>query len=354
MQRTLLHQNCGNRTLALVELRLNHQTSRVAVRICLQFLHICREKNHIEKVIDTFVGLCGNRADNRAAAPVLRDQLILHELLFDAVDVGIRLINLVDGDDDFDICRLRVVNCLNGLRHHAIVRCDHKNRDIRRFGTAHTHCRERFVARRVEEGNQSVVCLDLISADVLCNAAGLTACDRGLADGIEKRSFTVVDMTHDNNDRRTGNHVLGILVFLTEQLLNDINLLFSCAENIVFKCDFLGLLIRDFRVHRIHFTLRKELFDEIGSRPFHHLRELADGQRIRKNQFLDFLLYLLDLRLLRHNERMTRRPSVSAAGLKAVFCLMALVILIFEVILIRSAGNCLLHQSAVTGCRSAL
>ena len=354
MQGSLLNQNRGDGSLALVKLCLNHQASCVAVRVCLEFLHVCREKNHVEKVIDTFVRLRGNRADNRIAAPVFRNQLILHELLLDALNVCIRLIHLVDSHNNLYIGSLCMADCLNRLRHDAVIRSDNQNRNVRCLGTAHTHCREGLVAGCVEEGNQSVVRLDLVCTDVLGNAARLATCDRSLTDGIEKRSLTVVNVTHDDNNRRTGHHLVRIFIVLTEQLLDNIYFLLARAENLVLERNLLCLFIGNLGIHRVHLALGKELLDEIRSGALHHLCEFTDGEGVRKNQLLDFLFYLLGLRLLRHDERMARCLSGSAAGLESVLGLMALVVLVLKVVLIRSAGDRLLHQCAVAGGRGSL
>ena len=55
------------------------------------------------------------------AAPLLRHQTVLGELLHDAVGVGAGLIHLVDGHNDRNFGGLGVVDGLNGLGHDAVV-----------------------------------------------------------------------------------------------------------------------------------------------------------------------------------------------------------------------------------------
>ena len=64
------------------------------------------------------------------------------------------------------------------------------------------HGGERLVARRVDEGDRAVVVHDLVRADVLGDATGLTGDDVGVADRVEQRGLAVVDVTHDGDDRR--------------------------------------------------------------------------------------------------------------------------------------------------------
>ena len=45
--------------------------------------------------------------------------------------------------------------------------------------------------------------VDLVGTDVLGDAAGLALADVGLTDGVQQSGLTVVDVTHDGDDRRT-------------------------------------------------------------------------------------------------------------------------------------------------------
>ena len=54
---------------------------------------------------------------------------------------------------------------------------------------------------------------DLVGADVLGDAAVLGVDDVGVTDRVEQLGLTVVDVTHDGDDRRTGHHVLGVVEF---------------------------------------------------------------------------------------------------------------------------------------------
>ena len=97
-----------------------------------------------------------------------------------------------------------MVDGFNRLRHDAVVCSDDEDGNIRNLSAAGTHSRKGFVARRIHEGDLLAFVTDLVSPDVLGNAAGFVAGDIGLTDGVEKARFTVVDVTHDGDDRRTG------------------------------------------------------------------------------------------------------------------------------------------------------
>src|SRR5438046_531237 len=80
----------------------------------------------------------------------------------------------------------RMVDGLHRLRHDAVVGGHDQDDDVRRLGTPSPHGRERFVTRRVEEGDLAVRRRDLIGPDVLRNAAELLLGDLRLADGVEE------------------------------------------------------------------------------------------------------------------------------------------------------------------------
>ena len=93
------------------------------------------------------------------------------------------------------------------LRHDAVVGRHHQNHDVGDFGAAGTHAGERFVTGGIDEDDLLAVLIDVISADVLGDAAGFFAGDVGEADGIEQRSLTVIDVAHDGDHGRTAEQI---------------------------------------------------------------------------------------------------------------------------------------------------
>ena len=177
MKRSLLHEETCNRALAAVELCLDDNAIRCPVRVCLQLHHIRLENDILEQVIDAHTGLRRYRNTDDISAILLRDEVILHQLLLYLIRVCRRLIHLIDGYDDRCVGGLCVVDCFHGLRHDTIIRCDDEYSDIGRLCTTHTHRGEGFVARCIEEGDDSVfviyIDLHLVSTDGLCDTTGL-------------------------------------------------------------------------------------------------------------------------------------------------------------------------------------
>ena len=127
-------------------------------------------------------GLGADGHHRHVAAVLLDDDAALGELGLDAVRLGVRLVDLVERDDDGHAGRARVVDGLDGLGHDAVVGGDDEHRDVRDPRATGTHRGERLVAGRVEEHDAAAVVLDLAGADVLGDAASLALRDRRLAD----------------------------------------------------------------------------------------------------------------------------------------------------------------------------
>ena len=120
------------------------------------------------------------------SAVFFRQHAFGDQLLLDAVGICLGLIDFVDGHDDRHLAGLGVSDCLLGLRHHSVVGRNDEHYDIGNLCAARAHCRERLMTGSIEEGDNALGCLDMISADVLRDAAGLAAGNTGAADSIEQ------------------------------------------------------------------------------------------------------------------------------------------------------------------------
>ena len=120
--------------------------------------------------------------ERHVAAVLLDDDAGLGQLGLDPVRVGVRLVDLVERDDDRHLGRLGVADRLERLGHDPVVGRDHDDRDVGDPGAAGAHRGERLVARRVEEDDALAVVGDLARADVLGDAAALAGRDLGRPD----------------------------------------------------------------------------------------------------------------------------------------------------------------------------
>ena len=94
-----------------------------------------------------------------------------------------------------------MVDSLNGLVHDTVVCGHHQDGDVRHLGASGSHGGKRRVTGGIQEGDILPIHIDAGGADVLGDAAGLTAGDVGFADSVQNRGLTVVNMTHDHHHR---------------------------------------------------------------------------------------------------------------------------------------------------------
>ena len=138
-------------------------------------------------MIDPGPARCGNFADDGFAAPILRSQLAILELLLHLVDVGRWQIDFVECHHDLDVRGgFGVINRFNRLRHDAVICRDDQHDDIGDVRTARAHRGESRVTRRVDECDLVPFVLNRISADVLRNSASLARCDPRFSDCVHQ------------------------------------------------------------------------------------------------------------------------------------------------------------------------
>ena len=112
-----------------------------------------------------------------------------------------------------------MVDGLDGLGHNVVVGGNDNDTEVGYLGSAGTHGGKGFVARSVEKcDTASVFKFYVVCADVLCYAACF-ACDYvGVADIVEERCLTVVDVAHYGYNRRTVDEVFLVVFFLMDCL----------------------------------------------------------------------------------------------------------------------------------------
>ena len=280
MERAVLDEQRCDRAAALVKARLDHSTGRGAVGVGLELGDLGGQRDHFEQVVDAHAGLGGDGADNGVTAPVFSNKAVLGQLLLDALGVGVGLIHLVDGDDDGNFGGLGVVDGLDGLRLDAVLRRDDENGDIRDHRAAGAHGGERLVARGIEEGDGLAFDLHLIGADVLGDAARLAGGDVGIADIVEKARLAVVDVTHDDDDRRAGLELVGAVLVIVDELFLDRHddFLFDLAAEL-FSDKGRGVEVDHLGKGR-HYAVFHQALDDLGTRLLHAGGQLADGDLV--------------------------------------------------------------------------
>ena len=89
------------------------------------------------------------------------------------------------------------------LRHHTIISRHHQNHDVGRFGTPRSHCSKGGVTGGIEEGDHAPASFHVVRPNVLGNSSRFATGDSRLANIIQQRRFTMVDVAHDGHYRRS-------------------------------------------------------------------------------------------------------------------------------------------------------
>ncbi len=212
LQRSVLHQHRRHSAAPAIQLRFDHRTHSRTIRRSLQVAQIGHQADHLLQQVQVRPLLRRNIHEHGRSAPCLRLQSAIRQLLLHLVGIRIRLVDLVHRHDDRHIRRLRVVDRLQRLRHHAIVRRNHDDHDVRDLRAARTHPCKRLVTRSIQEHDLAperrrirLRDLHLVSADVLRNSASLTRRHIRRTNRIQQRSLTVIDVAHNRNHRRPRN-----------------------------------------------------------------------------------------------------------------------------------------------------
>ena len=99
MQRAFLDQHRRDRAAAAIELGLDDDAARRLVGVGLELEQVRLQEQHLEQMRQPLAGLRRHRHGDRVAAPVLRHQTVIRQALLDPIEVGLGLVDLVDGHD---------------------------------------------------------------------------------------------------------------------------------------------------------------------------------------------------------------------------------------------------------------
>ena len=174
-----------------------------------------------------------------------------------------------------------MIQRLDRLGHHTVVRRDHQDRDVGDVGTAGPHLGERCVTGSVQEGHPLVTHRDLVGGNVLRDASEFAGRHIRRANAVEQRRLPVVHVPEDGDDGGAGLTVLRTLV--TQQrlfeLLFHIFLAFDLQIDTAFECQLQGLIFLEIRVDRQHLPLLHEHADQLIGPATHRLGEAPDRDR---------------------------------------------------------------------------
>ena len=298
MKCTFLYKNCGNRSLTFIKLSLNNKTSCRTIRICLEFQYLCRKKDHFKQCIDSLSCMGRYRYKNSTSTPVFRNQFIFGKFLFYSFHICTWFIDLVDCNNDLNTRCFRMADCLNSLWHNTIICCNNKYCDICGVCTTHTHCSKCFMSRCIQECDLLSIDLNYRCTNVLCDSTCFPSGYMCITDCIQKRCFTMVNVTHDTDYRRSRNHIRFIFFVFFQKFFDNVYFLFRLCDNIIIQCDLLCFFKVDLMVYRYHSSFQEQFFNDYRRLHLHSFCELTDCHFLRKCDFFYFwfLLFLFWLR----------------------------------------------------------
>ena len=205
------------------------------------------------------------------------DEAVLGELLLQLLRVGFGLVDLVHRHDDGHPGRFRVVDRLDGLRHHAVVRRDDEHDDVGDVRPAGAQRGKRLVARRIEEGHVAFLQQDFVGADVLGDPAGLFLGDLRLADRIEEARLAVIHVPHERHDRGARHELGRVRLARLDRLLFEGGLRRDLAMKRLRQCGG-GRLIQRLE-HRGEDPLLHQGGNQLARFDLHLLGEILDRNR---------------------------------------------------------------------------
>ena len=92
---------------------------------------------------------------------------------------------------------------------------------------------------------------------MLRNSSRLFINDMRITNCIQKRRLTMVNMTHNADNRRTFFHCCFILAFLFQQFCNHIYLFLHLTDAVELQCNLFSCSIINFIVYRHDISLKK-------------------------------------------------------------------------------------------------
>ena len=130
MQRAALDQHGRDRAAAAIELGFDHGAFGRAVRIGLEVEKFGLQPDGFEQLVEIDLLGGGHFDVEHVAAERFHLDLMLQQFGAHALGLGVRLVDLVDGDDHRHFRRLGVMDGFDRLRHDAVIGGNHQHDDV--------------------------------------------------------------------------------------------------------------------------------------------------------------------------------------------------------------------------------
>ena len=315
-QGTILYQQGGYGTTPLINARLNHHTLTRCIFHGSQLKQFSLQQDRIQQSIDAFATLGRNMRKLHVTTPLFRQYVTLSQLVLDAVQIGIFLVDLVDSHHQRYTCGFRVLDRFFGLRHHAVVSGNNQYHDVGQLSTACTHGGKRRMPRSIQEGHHAIVGFNVVGTDMLGNATRFTGCHLGATDVVKQRGLAVVNVTHDSYHRCTANlFTLSRLNALDQRVFNGIFLHRNGLVTHLFHHQYGGVLIQ-YLIDGRHSAHLEHYLDDLSGLDRHLLGQFGHGDALRD-------VHLMYYRCSRLLETMLVRTTAAATACRRTFASLA-------------------------------
>ncbi len=169
------------------------------------------------------------------------------------LQIGTRLIDLVDRHHKRQLRRFDDVDRFTRLRTHTVICRNHQNRDVCHLRTTGAHHRKCFMTWRINKRQQLSIFRNLIGTDVLRNTTCFRVDHTRCTDRVQNKRLSVVDVTHDDDDWWTRCKLLTRVRLFLFHLGHAVRS--QCIDRFVFRCFRLGDKPKIFRHDRCRFVV---------------------------------------------------------------------------------------------------
>ena len=286
-ERTVAHEDSRHVATTLVERTFDDRTHSAAVGVRFEFEKVSFEEHLFEEFVDADARLRRDILRLVLTAPFLHEEVHRSQRSLDGIGVSTGFVDFVDGKDDGHTSSHSVVDGFLRLWHHVVVGSNDDDGDVGDLRTTSTHSREGFVTWSVEESNLTTILeLHVVSPDVLGDTTGFTGNHVGVADVVEERSLTVVNVTHHSDDGRAFAEVFFVVHLFDDGLLHFGRNEF-CGETKFFGHHFNGFLVKTL-VDGHHNADAHASADDLCHRNVHHCGQFVGGHKFGELQHATF------------------------------------------------------------------
>ena len=185
-----------------------------------------------------------------------------------------------------------MTNRLLGLRHDVVVSSNDDDGNIRYLSTTSTHGSKCLVTWRIEESDVlAVLHLHVVCTDVLSDTTSLTCNHIGLANIVEERSLTVVNVSHHGDDWCARNEVFWIILHFLHSVAHFLTHVRSREAK--FFCHQVDGFSIQTLVDRHHDANRHTGSDNLRNRNIHHRGKVVGSYELGQLQYFALCIFLL-------------------------------------------------------------